>query len=96
MEAGKTAGQAIAHNSGGIVAGSIGSAVAIIFLPEEATAGVSVLASSAYNFAYDHFRGFHNFIDQIGNLIDKYYTNPKDKVYREQGQSVMKYTPYPY
>ena len=104
MGEGKTAGQAVAHNGGSIIAGSIGVAGAIFLLPEEATAGAvitvtagaSVLASSLYNMAYDKIKPFHNFIDRMGKTIDKYYVNPRNKVYKEQGQSVMQYTPYPY
>lgn len=107
MEKGKTEGQAIAHNGGGIAASSIGAggmtlllAAAPVDVPvllgTTVIAGTGIGVSALYNYGYDHNKSFHNFINETGNLIDKYYVKPRNKVYKEQGQSVMKYTPNPY
>lgn len=107
MKDGKTAGQAIAHNGGSIIAGDVGAAgmtMLIAAAPVDVpvllgitiTAGAGIVLSSIYNYAYDHNKSFHNFINGVGNFLDKEIINPRNKVYKEQGQSVMKYTPYPY
>ena len=107
MGEGKTAGQAVAHNGGGIIAGEAGAllgtgliALAPVDVPVllgfTVVAGAGVLASSIYNYEYDHNKLFHSFMNGIGNFLDKEVINPRNEVYKEQGQSVMKYTPYPY
>lgn len=107
MGEGKTAGQAIAHNGGGIIAGEAGAAAMTLLIAAApvdvpvllgftVVAGAGVAVSSAYNYAYDHSKLFHSFMNGIGNFLDKEVINPRNEVYKEQGQSVMKYTPYPY
>ena len=104
---GETAGQAVVHNGGGIIAGEAGAAAMTLLIAAApvdvpvllgftVVAGAGVLASSFYNYAYDHNKSFHNFMNGFGNFLDKEIINPRNKVYKEQGQSVMKYTPYPY
>ena len=92
---------------GGIIAGEAGAllgtgliALAPVDVPVllgfTVVAGAGVLASSIYNYEYDHNKLFHSFMNGIGNFLDKEVINPRNEVYKEQGQSVMKYTPYPY
>ena len=109
---GKSVGQAIAHNSGAIATGAAGSAGMDILLtaigvadaPVVLTvgliAGAGILASNYYNYLYDNNAGFHNFVDKTGDWIDKRVVKPYERsrkyVYKNNGQSVMKYTVYPY
>ena len=100
MNNGLSAGQAVVHIGGAIAVGEATMKIIkglkfvaeLDALPETiVVVGGGILISSLYNYAYDHNKSFHDFVNGIGNFLDKHVIEPQEhKYFKTPGHVVIK------